>query len=154
MPPGSCQPSSFLTQSFINYSTEQDGEDNSVSKVRSNMKKYLQLERRIGLDDYHTLFQINYLSKCGVDIKGVSKDVVILGLLLFRLLKLLKKCLFQQPSVCKIQKLQKCSEKATFEMVSFEVSNNLMHTSAFTFSRLPTHPKNRFCTVFNSLACA
>ena len=37
------------------------------------MKKYLQLEWKIGLDDYHTSFQINHLSKCGVDIKGVPK---------------------------------------------------------------------------------
>ena len=34
--------------------------------------------------------------------------------------------------------------------MSFEVSNNLMHTFVFTFSRLPRHPKNRFCTVFNT----
>ena len=39
-------------------------------------------------------------------------------------------------------------------MVSFKVSNNLMHTFVFTFSRLPRHPKNRFCTVFNTPACA
>ena len=39
-------------------------------------------------------------------------------------------------------------------MVSFEVSNNLMHTFVFTFSQLPRHPKNRVCTVFITPACA
>ena len=38
-------------------------------------------------------------------------------------------------------------------MVSFKVSNNLMHTFVFTFSQLPRHPKNRFCTVFNTPVC-
>ena len=38
--------------------------------------------------------------------------------------------------------------------MSFEVWNNLMHTLVFTFSWLPRHHKNRFCTVFNTPACA
>ena len=41
-----------------------------------------------------------------------------------------------------------------YEMVSFEVSNDLMHTFVFTFSWLPRHARNRFCTVFNIPACA
>ena len=35
-------------------------------------------------------------------------------------------------------------------MVSFEVSNNLMHTYVFTFSRLPRHIKKGVDTVFSS----
>ena len=39
-------------------------------------------------------------------------------------------------------------------MMSFEVLNDLIATFVFTFSWLPRHPKNRFCTVFNTPACA
>ena len=49
---------------------------------------------------------------------------------------------------------QKYIKNAIFEMVRFEVLDNLTHTFVFTFSRLPRHPKNRFCTVFNIPACA
>ena len=40
------------------------------------------------------------------------------------------------------------------EMVKFEVSNNLIPTFVFTFSRLQKPLKKRFCAVFNTPACA
>ena len=66
--------------------------------------------------------------KVCVQIQGVSKQLPTLVLLISRLLKHLKS-----------------SENAIFEMVSFEILNNLMHTFVFTLV---------LYSFFNTPACA